>query len=140
MIKDKHPPNRLFGVCLHDGIERFENVNKFYSYCRLVPGADNSNRKQKHKSGNKDGSRYLKMAFKEASIRAVQYYKEIKQFYNAKGRRKHINIAKALVALELAKITYHVLINKTDFNNTFKGKKLSRQKSMQWPRLASPDA
>jgi transposase len=123
-----------------DGMERFESVNKFYSYCRLVPGADNSNRKQKHKSGNKDGNRYLKMAFKEAAIRAIQYYKEIRQFYQSKARRKHKNIARTLVALELAKIVYHVLINKTDFNNTFKGKKLSRQKSMQWPRLASPVA
>lgn len=123
-----------------DGIERFERVNKFYSYCRLVPGADNSNRKQKHKSGNKDGSRYLKMAFKEAAIRAVQYYKEIRQFYNSKSRRKHVNIAKALVALELAKIVFQVLTNKKDFNGTFKGKKLSRQKSKQWPRLTSPGA
>jgi transposase len=123
-----------------DGIERFENVNKFYSYCRLVPGADNSNRKQRHKSGNKDGNRYLKMAFKEASIRAVQYYKEIKQFYNAKARKKHVNIAKNLVALELAKIVFQVLTHKKDFDNRFKGKKLSKQKSMQWPRLASPGA
>ena len=31
-----------------DGVERFPDVNKFYSCCRLVPGADNSNPKQKH--------------------------------------------------------------------------------------------
>lgn len=123
-----------------DGIERFESVNKFYSYCRLVPGADNSNRKQRHKSGNKDGNRYLKIAFTEAGIRARQYYKEIRQYYQSKERRKHKNIARALVAQELAKITFYVLKNKEDFNNSFKDRNLSRQKSMQWPRLASPDA
>ena len=64
-----------------DGIEPFPDVNKFLSYCRLVPGADNSNRKQKHKSGNNDGNKYLKLAFIEAAFRAVQYYTEIKQFY-----------------------------------------------------------
>jgi transposase len=123
-----------------DGIERFPDVNKFYSYCRLVPGADNSNRKNKHKSGCKDGNKYLKMAFNEAAFRAVQYYSEIKKYYQSLSRRKHKSIARTLIAKELAKICYHILRNKTDYNNTFKGMKLSREKSMQWPRLVSPDA
>lgn len=123
-----------------DGIGRFADVNRFYSYCRLVPGADNSNRKQRHKSGNKDGNRYLKIAFSEAGIRGRQYYKEIRQFYNSKLRRKNKYIARAVVALELARITYNVLYKQTDFDNRFKGKELSRQKKTQWPRLASPDA
>jgi len=121
-----------------DGIERFPDVKHFHSYCRLVPGADNSNRKIKHKSGNKDGNKYLKMAFTEASVRAVQYFKEIKAFYQSKERRKHKAIAKTLVAQELAKTCYYVLSTKENFNNTFKGITLSRRKSMQWPRLASP--
>jgi len=123
-----------------DGIERFPGTPQFLSYSRLVPGADNSNRKAKHKSANKDGNRYLKMAFTEAAVRAIQYFKEVKAFYQSKERKKHKAIAKTLVAQELAKICYHVLEKKTDFNNTFKGKTLSRRKSMQWPRLASPDA
>lgn len=123
-----------------DGIERFDDVNKFYSYCRLVPGADNSNRKIKHKSGNKEGNRYLKIAFSEAGIRARQYYKEIRQYYNGKLRKKNKYIAKAAVSLELARITFYVLKSGENFNHTFKGKILSRKKSMQWPRLASPDA
>jgi len=123
-----------------DGIQRFPNVNKFFSYCRLVPGADNSNRSTKHKSGNKDGNRYLKMAFTEAAVRAVQYFKEIKEFYQSKERKKHKAIAKTLVAQELAKICFFVLKNKSEFNNTFKGKTLTKRKSMQWPRLVNPDA
>lgn len=123
-----------------DGIERFEQLKNFYSYCRLVPGADNSNRKHRHKSGNKDGNRYLKMVFRESTVRAIQYYKEIKQFYNSKARKKHVNIARNLVALQLAKSVYHVLKNKQDFNNTFNNKELSKQKTMQWPRLTSPEA
>ena len=123
-----------------DGIERFPDVNKFYSYCRLVPGADNSNKKLKHKSGNKDGNKYLKMAFSEAGAKAVQYYKEIKQFHQSKARKKHICIAWTLVSKEIAKICYSVLTEKKDFDNKFKNKQLSRTKSMQWPRLAGPDA
>ena len=37
-----------------DGIERFSSERKFFSYARLVPGANNSNRKHRHKSGNKE--------------------------------------------------------------------------------------
>ncbi len=123
-----------------DGIDRFPDVNRFYSYCRLVPGSNNSNKKVKHKSGNKDGNKYLKMAFTEASVRSVQYFKEIKQFYQSKARKKHKCIARNIVAGEIAKICYYVLKTKTDFNNTFKGITLSKRKTMQWPRLASPDA
>jgi len=122
-----------------DGINRFPDVKNFYSYCRLVPGSNNSNKKVKHKSGNKDGNKYLKMAFTEASVRSVQYFKEIKQYYQSKARRKHKCIARNIVAGEIAKICYYVLKTKTDFNNTFKGKTLSKRKTMQWPRLTSPD-
>ena len=82
------------------------------------------------------------MAFSEASVKAIQYYKEIKSFYLAKERKKHKAIAKTIVAQEIAKICYCVLKTKTDFNNTFKGKTLSRRKSMQWSRFigTSPDA
>ena len=80
------------------------------------------------------------MAFNEAAFRAVQYYPEIKKYYQSLSRRKHKSIARTLIAKELAKICYHILRNKTDYNNTFKGMKLSREKSMQWPRLVSPDA
>ena len=80
------------------------------------------------------------MAFTEAAVRAVQYFKEIKEFYQSKERKKHKAIAKTLVAQELAKICFFVLKNKSEFNNTFKGKTLTKRKSMQWPRLVNPDA
>ena len=79
------------------------------------------------------------MAFTEAAVRAVQYFKEIRQFYQSKERKKHKNIARILVAQQIAKIAFYVLKEQTDFNNIFKGKELSRKKSMQWPRLACPD-
>jgi transposase len=123
-----------------DGIERFPDVSQFYSYCRLVPGADNSNRNHRHKSGNKDGNKYLKMAFTEAGFRATLHYKEIKQFYQSKSRKKHKTIARILVAKELAKICYFMLKEKREFNNTFKSVKISKVKSKQWPRLANPAA
>jgi len=122
-----------------DDINRFANVKHFFSYCRLVPSARNSAGKTKQRS-SKDGNKYLKVAFSDAAIHAVQYYSEIKKYHNALTRKKNKQIAKTIVAKELANIVYHVLKNKTPFNNTFKGQILIHQKSLQWPRVVSPDA
>lgn len=121
-----------------DDIKRFPSVSRFLSYCRLVPGADNSAGKNRHRSGSRAGSVYLKLAFSHAGTRAIQYYPEIKAFYKAKVRRKPVRIARTLVSLEIARIVYQVLKNREDFNGRFKNQQLSRRKQSQWPRLASP--
>jgi transposase len=122
-----------------DGIQRFGAVRPFFSYCRLVPGAKNSGGKTRHKR-TKDGNRYLKLAFSHAAVRAIQYYPEIRAWYEQRARRKGPMIARALVAKELARIVYYVLTKQEPFNGTFKGIALSRTKQPQWPRRASPDA
>lgn len=126
-----------------DGVSRFPDVKRFWSYSRLVPGANNSNRVNRHKSGNKDGNKYLKTSFTEASVRAIQYYPEIRSFYQSKARKKHKAIARTLVAQELARICYHVLKEGVAYDNRFKGVELSKRKptgrhSVKWPRLSSP--
>ena len=121
-----------------DDIERFPSASRFFSYCRLVPGADNSAGKTPHRSGSKAGNCYLKLAFSHAGVRAIQYYPEIKTFYKAKLRRKPVRIARTLVSLEIARVVYQVLKNKENFNGRFKNEQLSRTKQSQWPRLASP--
>ena len=121
-----------------DGIERFGSVKQFLSYCRLVPAALNSNRRI-HQRSSKDGNKYLKIAFSDASVHAVQYYPEFKAFYNKMLRRTNKAIAYTIVAKELAKIVYFILKNHSPYKG-FKGLPISRQKSLQWPRLLSPDA
>jgi len=123
-----------------DGIARFPSARQFFSYCRLVPGADNSAGRTRHRSGSKAGNRYLKLAFSHAAIRAVQYYPEIRAFFKAKARKKPIRIARTLVALELARIVYEVLSKQEEFNGRFKNRPLSRRKHAKWPRRASPPA
>jgi len=123
-----------------DGIARFPTVRQFLSYSRLVPGAANSGGRTRHRSGSKAGSRYLKLAFSHAGIRAVQYNPEIRAFFKAKARRKPIRIARTLVALELARIVYHVLTTQEEFNGRFKNQPLSHRKHAKWPRRASPPA
>lgn len=123
-----------------DGIARVPSAGQFFSYSRLVPGAANSGGRTRHRSGSKAGNRYLKLAFSHAGIRAVQYNPEIRAFFKAKARRKPIRIARTLVALELARIVYHVLTKQEAFNGQFKNQPLSHRKHATWPRRASPPA
>jgi transposase len=120
-----------------DDIRRFPTVRHFHSYCRLVPGADNSAGKTRHKR-SRDGNRYLKLAFHHAAIRAVQYFPEVRDVYRRFVRRKGKPIARALVAKELAAIVFAMLTKDEPFNNTFCGHVLTTEKQARWPRLASP--
>ena len=94
-----------------DDVQRFPTVRHFHSYCRLVPGADNSAGKTRHKR-SRDGNRYLKLVFHTAAIRAAQYHPEIRQEYRRLARRKGKIVARALIAKELASIVYWVLRNR----------------------------
>lgn len=89
---------------------------------------------------SKDGTRYLKRAFSHAAVRAIQYFPEVRHWYQRWKRKKPIRIARALVAKELAKSVDVVLHEQVDFNQEFKGTPLTRQKKTQWPRRASPAA
>lgn len=119
-----------------DGIDRFASARAFCSYARVVPGADNSNRKHRHKSGNKEGNKYLKIAFTDAAVRAVQYYPEYRAFYKRLSRRRNTAIARTVVAKELARIVYYILKEKTVYKG-FKGQPIQRAKSLTWPRRAA---
>jgi len=119
-----------------DGIQRFNSDKHFVSYCRLVPAADNSNRTLHHRS-SKDGNKYLKIAFSDAAVHAIQFYPEYKRLCQKLVRRSGEATARTVVAKELAKIVYYVLKNKTAYTG-LKGQPMSRQKSQQWPRLSSP--
>jgi transposase len=102
---------RINAFTLHleiDTITRFPSVGDFYSYARLVPGSKNSGGKTRSKK-SKDGNRYLKLAFSHAAVRAIQYYPEIKSFYQKQCRRKPKPVARGIVAKELGKIVYFVL-------------------------------
>jgi transposase len=120
-----------------DGMERFPSPRHFFSYCRVVPGAANSGGKTRNQR-SKEGNRYLKATFGHAALRAIQYYPEVRAFYQKKLRGKNRFIAKAIVAKEIARVAYYVLHDHVEFNGTFKGVPLSKLKQPQWPRRASP--
>ena len=122
-----------------DDIGRFPTVRQFHSYCRLVPGAHDSAATRRHKR-SRDGNRYLKVAFHHAAVRAVQYFPEVRAEFQRLVRRKGATIARALIAKELGSIVYHVLTRQEAFNGRFRGLRLTRKQTRQWPRLASPPA
>lgn len=110
-----------------DGIERFATDRKFFSYCRVVPGSDNSGGRTKNKR-SRAGNRYLKLAFSHAAVRAVQRYAEIGAAYRKKLRKKNRPLALAWVRKELARIVFYVLRDGIEYNDTFRGAVLSRPK------------
>ena len=122
-----------------DNINRFPDLKHFFSYCRLAPSARNSGGKS-HQRSSKDGNKYLKMAFSDAAIHAVQHYPEIRSVSLSLARKKNKFIAKTIIAKELASIVFYLLKHKTPFNNMFLGRELSQTKSLQWPRVANPAA
>jgi len=110
-----------------DGIERFATERNFFSYCRLVPGSDNSGGRTRNKR-SRAGNRYLKLAFSHAGVRAAQRYAEVGVAYRKKLRKKNKPLAQAWVRQQLARIVYHVLKKDIDYDDTFRGVKLSRPK------------
>jgi transposase len=129
-----------FNIVLEvDDINRFNDVKNFYSYCRLTPSARNSAGKAKQRS-SKDGNKYLKVVFSDAAVHAIQHYPVIRRYNNSLMRKKNKQIAKTIIAKEIANIVYQVLNKKENFNNKFKGRDLEHTKSLQWPRVVSPYA
>ena len=116
-------------------IHRFADAKHYCSYCRLVPGAKDSGGKHAHRSGSKDGNKYLKYAFTETAIKAMMYYPEIKEFAVRLEQRSTKAIARTVVAKELAKIVYYVLTRNQEFK-TFKG--IAIEKLRDWPRARKP--
>jgi len=116
-------------------ITRFADDKHYASYCRLAPGARDSGGKHKHRSGSKDGNQYLKYAFTEAAIKAMQFYPEIKQFALRLEERSNASIARTVVAKKLSKIAYFVLRRHQQFL-TFKG--IEVRKARDWPRTCKP--
>ena len=116
-------------------IGRFADHKHYASYCRLAPGACDSGGKHKHRSGSKDGNQYLKYAFTEAAIKAMQFYPPIRGFADRLERRSNASIARTVVAKELSKIAY-VVLSRQEYCTTFKG--IEIRKPRDWPRTCKP--
>ena len=120
-------------------ISRFTSDKKFLSYSRLVPGSRDSGGSRRHKSGCKDGNKYLRIVFGDAAVAGYTHYPAVKRFYQKIKRRSGKNIARAVVAKELAKITWHVL-SKGEAYKGFKGQPTRVASPACWPQPINPFA
>ena len=118
-------------------IKRFPTDKQFVSYCRLVPGSNDSAGKHRHKSGSKDGNRYLKLAFTQAALGAYTHYKPVKKFYQKLQSRRSAFIARNVVAKQLARTVWHVLAKNQPYKG-FKGQMTIKTKTSYWPCPVSP--
>lgn len=117
-------------------IRRFPSAKQFVSYCRLAPGSRNSGGRNRHKSGNKDGNKYLRMAFGQAAVSAYSQYGPVKKFYKKVQARSGKKIARAVVAKELAKIVWHVQSKEEPYKG-FKGHSTRVAVHPSWPQPIS---
>lgn len=97
-------------------IQRFESVQKFASYARLVKCKAESAGKSYGTQGNKIGNAHLKWAFSEAAVLHLRGNKKAQKYLLK--LQKRMSKAKALSALEhkLGRCIYFMLKNETVFD------------------------
>jgi transposase len=100
---------------IHD-IARFERVQDFVSYCRLVKCAKESAGKRKGTSGKKIGNVHLKWAFSEAAVLFLrgnsQGQKYLARLAGKHGKGKALSI----LAHKLGRTAYYVMTRRRNFD------------------------
>jgi transposase len=100
---------------IHD-ILRFEKVQHFTSYARLIKPQKESAGKVKGTGNGKMGNSYLKWAFSEATILLIRDKKEIKDFH-ARLKNKHGKArALAIISHKLGRAVYYMLKKQKPFD------------------------
>jgi len=96
-------------------IERFESVQDFASYARLVKCAKESNGKNYGTSGRKIGNAHLKWAFSEASVLFIKGNEPAKKYLDRLARKHSKGKALSILAHKLGRAAYYMLKNKVAF-------------------------
>jgi len=97
-------------------IRRFERVQEFASYCRLIRCAKESAGKRKGSSGKKIGNVHLKWAFSEAAALFLRA-NPAGQRYLAKLTKKHgKGKALSILAHKIGRTAYYIMTHKRNFD------------------------
>ena len=100
---------------LHD-VKRFERVQQFASYARLVKCAKESAGKRKGTSGAKMGNVHLKWAFSEAAVLFVRHSAEAKLLLARLTKRHGKGKALSILAHKIGRAAYYVLAREKPFD------------------------
>jgi len=97
-------------------IERFDTVQKFASYARLVKCKAESAGKTYGTQGNKIGNAYLKWAFSEAAVLYLRGNDKAQRYLQKLQRRMSKAKALSVLAHKLGRCVYFMLKNETVFD------------------------
>ena len=97
-------------------IERFESVQKFASYSRLVKCKAESAGKSYGTQGNKIGNAHLKWAFSEAAVLYLRGNKKAQKYLLKLQKRMSKAKALSVLAHKIGRCVYYMLKNETVFN------------------------
>lgn len=100
---------------IHD-INRFERVQHFTSYSRLIKPTKESAGKIKSGGGKKMGNAYLKWAFSEAVLLLIRESNDVKELHKSLKNRHGKARALAILSHKLGRTVYYMLKNKEAFN------------------------
>jgi transposase len=93
---------------IHD-ISRFESVQRFASYARLVKCEKRSAGKKIGSSGHKIGNAHLKWAFSEAAVTVLSHFPESKKLHNRLKNKFGKGKALSIFAHKLGRTVYFML-------------------------------
>lgn len=97
-------------------IERFEQVQNFMSYSRLVKCTRESAGKKYGTGGSKIGNAHLKWAFSEAAVLFIRGNKERQNYFHKLERKHGKGMALSLLACRLGRAVYFMLKRKKAFD------------------------
>ena len=97
-------------------VDRFERVQDFVSYARLVRCAKESAGKRKGTSGKKIGNVHLKWAFSEAAVLFLRSNPEGQKYLDRLSRKHGKAKALSILAHKLGRATYYVMKRRRTFD------------------------
>lgn len=99
---------------IHD-ISRFEKVQHFTSYCRLIRPTKESAGKIKSSGAKKMGNPFLRWAFSEAVLLLIRESEAVKELHNQLKNRYGKARALAILSHKLGRAVFYMLKNKEAF-------------------------
>jgi transposase len=119
LLRSVHGIGQILGLVMlyeiHD-IGRFQTVQDFASYCRLVRCSHESAGKKKGTGGAKIGNAHLKWAFSEAAVLFVRHNPSAKKLMDDLTKLHGKGKALTILAHKLARAIYHMLKRNTPFS------------------------
>ncbi len=99
-----------------DDLQRFERVQDFLSYARLVKGRHESAGKTTKSTGSKIGNVHLKWAFSEAAALFLRWNAAGRKYFTRIEKKHGKGKALSILAAKLGRAVYHMLLRKKPFD------------------------